>query len=292
MGRKAKVSKGPLDPCERDFSKVPNAAIHTCYSYEYMREVVRRSQPVQELLHSVLTSKCFGLNRAGDYWANLMGWFFGTAISFQPGCQFFPKVPWQGLSRKQQNDILAETQQRAVALGFAKDHQCLTLQVVPTDSLGSTMKLKDFASCEPLTVKSGGMAGPKQIEYGFFAIDWNFEDKRLLGKFKRWVEDQRAEAQMLGVKRTTILKPPVHKPKARGGYRDRLNWLGALRVVAHYRDRDLHDYADTNLKVDAPYSHTPDLYKNAKQATEWIDSVIRGWEETLRQYSEMGFYSQ
>jgi hypothetical protein len=97
----------------------------------------------------------------------------------------------------------------------------------------------------------------ERTEYGFFAINWRYPDREIKRRFEQWLSEQREE-----VKWTEF----DYKIKARGGSMDRLNWLGALRVVKHYRKTQLVDYADTNLKVDAPYSHLPDLYKNAKRA--------------------------
>ena len=74
------------------------------------------------------------------------------------------------------------------------------------------------------------------------------------------------------------IQPPSlvrHRRKGRGGYRDKLHWLGALRVVRYYPPSQLVDYPDSNLKVDAPYSHLPDLHDAAKKAQSLLDEILR-----------------
>src|SRR5205807_2348545 len=105
----------------------------------------------------------------------------------------------------------------------------------------------------------------ERTEYGFFAINWRFADRDLKRTFDEWLAERRKEVERRGWTK------PDYKAKIRGGSMDRLNWLGALRVVKHYSKKQLVDYADTNLKVDAPYSHLPDLYKNAKKAGSLLE---------------------
>jgi len=53
-----------------------------------------------------------------------------------------------------------------------------------------------------------------------------------------------------------------------------------LTVKAHYRHRELVHYADTKLKVDAPYSHLPDLREAAQKAKEEIEKLFpKKWSE-------------
>ena len=73
-------------------------------------------------------------------------------------------------------------------------------------------------------------------------------------------------------------KPPEllkHRKKGRGGYRDKLRWLGALRVVRYYPPFQLGEYPHSEVKVDAPYSHLPDLRDAAKKAKSLLDEIRR-----------------
>ena len=58
-------------------------------------------------------------------------------------------------------------------------------------------------------------------------------------------------------------------PSERGGARDLLRWLGALRVKERYGN-DLVEHSQGNkvLKVDAPYSSSSDLYEHAREAAD------------------------
>ena len=76
----------------------------------------------------------------------------------------------------------------------------------------------------------------------------------------------------------SVIKPAElvkHQKKGRGGYRDKLRWLGALRVVRYYSPSELGDYPHSKVKVDAPYSHLPDLYEAAKKAQGLLDEIRR-----------------
>ena len=48
--------------------------------------------------------------------------------------------------------------------------------------------------------------------------------------------DQRQEREKLG------LKAIKYRKTSRGGFRDKLRWLGALRIVSHYSRGELSDY--------------------------------------------------
>jgi hypothetical protein len=113
-----------------------------------------------------------------------------------------------------------------------------------------------------------------QTEYGFFAINWNYPDGEIESAFKSWLNEQRGERTKRGL---TEIK---HRKTARGGFRDKLRWLGALRVINHYPPGKLADLpikvVDNPswwLKVPAPYSYLPDLYEAAKKAQRLIDGM-------------------
>lgn len=57
-------------------------------------------------------------------------------------------------------------------------------------------------------------------------------------------------------------------PPGRGGARDVLHWLGALRVKVAYRPRDLVDHTHKIVKVAAQFNASTDLYQRAKDAAD------------------------
>jgi hypothetical protein len=107
------------------------------------------------------------------------------------------------------------------------------------------------------------------VEYGFFAIDWTWNDEILKKSFQEWLNGQRHELKKRGV-----VKVP-----SRGGLRDQLRWLGALRVRDYYGRKFLVDSNFKRVKIDAPYRNLPDLYQNAKRA----ESIIGEWLKLLKE---------
>ncbi len=107
-----------------------------------------------------------------------------------------------------------------------------------------------------------------RVDYGFFSIDWDCEDGRLREQFSEWLERRREE-----------VGKPLSEP-SRGGARDQLRWLGALRIKEHYGRKRLVDQNLKRLKIASPYSNLPDLYTAAKKARAII-------EQRVQQISEM-----
>jgi hypothetical protein len=111
----------------------------------------------------------------------------------------------------------------------------------------------------------------QQVEYGFFAIDWKCNDRVLAERFANWLKEQRVKLKQRGF--VIRRKPP------RGGLRDQLRCLGALRIKDHYGRGGLVDSNFKRLKVAAPYKNLPELYKAAKTAQQIINSWIQATEK-------------
>jgi len=107
------------------------------------------------------------------------------------------------------------------------------------------------------------------IKRGSFAINWNYPDAELKRAFAKWLSKQRKAGEKSEL---TVIK---YKPRRRGGFRDRLRWLGALRVAQYYGTTQLVNYQDQDakLKVAAPYRYSTDLYKNARKARNLLDQL-------------------
>jgi hypothetical protein len=108
------------------------------------------------------------------------------------------------------------------------------------------------------------------VQRDFFTINWHYPDAELKRAFAKWLSEQRKD------RKKSEPAEIKYKPKGRGGFGDRLNCLGALRVREHYSKSQLVDYSDTKLKVPAPYSHLPDLLRAAKKATTLLDTLADG----------------
>jgi hypothetical protein len=231
MKAKRPLEKADLDRKEWCFKSIPKREIDACYSYEYLRELARRPHRIEAV---------------AEFRKVMTHWLF-VAPALLEDCD--PNISWQELDQKMRSALVQ------IHTNFRSDG---SLKMEPEKELDDReleiTNIKRFRHrCESWQDKFDR----ERTEYGFFAINWRYGDREIKRTFAEWLSDQREEVGWTEID---------YKTKARGGSMDRLNWLGARRVVKHYRKTQLVDYADTNLKVDAPYSHLPDLYKNAKKA--------------------------
>jgi len=102
-------------------------------------------------------------------------------------------------------------------------------------------------------------------EYGFFAINWDYPPSEIRRAFREWLKQRERERKG---------KPKANPSPSRGQWRDKLHWLGALRVRNHYRYRDLVDSSDGGLKMPAPYNYYPALRNAAKKAEHLISETF------------------
>jgi hypothetical protein len=143
-------------------------------------------------------------------------------------------------------------------------------------------------------------------EYGFFAINWDYPVPEIRRAFSEWLNEQANERKgrpkaspsptdyglehgMFGILGNLDYFRPAYypspefceerkgepkRPPSRGQFKDKLRWLGALRVKKHYHYSELVDYPDANLKVEAPYKQYPDLCAAAKKAEHLISKMF------------------
>ena len=169
---------------------------------------------------------------------------------------WFPDKSWQALDAEIKSILM--TLNYYSFPGYSNSFKIQSLQQLKENRVGIKELLR--------LVRAGANS---DSEYGFFEIDWDHPDADIKRAFVEWLSGERDKRKKRGL---TKIK---YKLKGRGGFRDRLNWLGALRVVQHYRKSQLVDYADTNLKVDAPYCHLPDLYEGAKKAKTQLETLAK-----------------
>jgi hypothetical protein len=175
---------------------------------------------------------------------------------------WFPNTPWQGLGQNERSRLVKGVNNSPQHYWNSLPSHKLRIKTIKFETNVETNGTFRYGS-EPFRDEDNS-----QIESGFLKINWNYPDAELKRAFAKWLSEERKGREKRGL---TEIK---YKPKGRGGFRDRLNWLGALRVAKHYSKNQLVDYADTNLKVDAPYSHLPDLYENAKKAAKLLDMLL------------------
>jgi len=256
---------GTIDPKEWNFKDVPQDEIEACYQFEYARELITQSRKLrfyikEAEIHLPSTREWC---EASDKISNLMDKCFPDFSIYY--FNFLFTYTWQELSdsyRLKVTELISTGYDHYSKKWPQRNIRIQTLREL-RPSNQATMEAfqkgcEDFLDDNDLT----------QTEYGMFAINWKNPDHKIQGGFNHWLSEQRKEREKLG------LGKAEYKPEGRGGFRDRLNWLGAARIIRFYPKKQLVNYSDTNLLVDTPYSHLPDLYKNAKKADEIIKKMV------------------
>ena len=274
----------PLPVHEWKFDDVPREEIEACYLYEYAREFFKNSEHLQQFLREwndpdgKREGKHFrALGKATDLLRTRCKNF--PYLDFD----FFPQTAWQDLPvlprtahRGFEIDLrhdAAEHVNEWAALHRQSPSDRLDIETLRESEPPNIRTIEAFRDCHEFFHANLGKKDLANTEYGFFAINWDFKDAPIIAAFTHWLDEQRRARKAIGLKEA---KPTV----SRGGFTDKLKWLGALRVKDHYRHRDLVDHADTNLKVDAPYSHYPDLLDAAKKAAKEITRLFPSqWSE-------------
>jgi hypothetical protein len=235
-----KAKKGKLDRKEWDFRKIPKPEIEACFIYEYARGLASRSPQTLDLFTQGQAGRSAGKKTP----------------QFSEGrkvCQEFRKTMTDCFP-----DFLYLYGDWFPDTSWQGLDQKVRSELVKEVNYGRQHRWNSL----PVRKLS--------IERDSFEINWNYPDAELKRAFAKWLSEQRKGREKGEL---TEIK---YKPKGRGGFSDRLNWLGALRVRKHYRTGQLVDYGETELKVPAPYSHSPDLYKNAKKADHLLKMMLNG----------------
>jgi hypothetical protein len=257
---------------EWDFSIVAPEQLPACFVYEYARELTRQWPRLLTLV-AVYKKRCqlpegHPDKRKEARVRQLIGRIFWRRFSRCPWFWLFPDTPWQSIGNKERvllakdfNFYRHPNEQRFEKLTI---HTLRELEAANVTSIEAFAYVQELSSDEELD----------QTEYGFFAINWNYPDGEIENAFESWLNGQREERTKRGL---TEIK---HRKTARGGFRDKLRWLGALRVMNHYRPGQLADLPikvvdnpSWRLKVPAPYSYLSDLYEAAKKAQRLIDGM-------------------
>jgi hypothetical protein len=274
---------------EWNFDLVPADEIEVCFYYEYAREYFSRSPTLQRLRQQWLDLEKWWNRRgrkkprppvpekhrvglsAPDYAWKIINLCSGFNVSFD--FRSFPELGWQELRKYQDRRAWpakhgkweAERKQKQ------RDQRSDRFHIETLTQLGPA-NIRSL----PVWIHYHEFFRPGQdlsdTEYGFFAVNWDYPLPAIKRAFNGWLE----ERAKLGKRRPRFVR------RSRGQFNDRLRWLGALRVRRHYRRRDLIDYGNSNLKVDAPYSHFPDLVKAAKKAERLVVKMYPPEAEAAR----------
>ena len=263
MKREHGANKSELPREEWDFRSVPQSEIETCFIYEYARELVRRSPRILNLRAEL---KASSTAKTARELIKIMRKCFPDFPVGVFGHNWFPDVPWQRLDEKLRSELVKETMEGLhrywKSLPFGKLHIRTLRQLEPTNirSLEAFRDLHEIFHTEDIN----------ETEYGFFAINWSYPNSEIRRAFEQWLSDERE-----GRKRQGLIHI-ARKPRGRGGFKDQLNCLGALRVTEHYPRKQLADYPYPRLKISStPYSNLPDLYEATKKAREFLNKLLQ-----------------
>ncbi len=259
-----------LDPSEWDFREIPFEETEACYLYEYGRELTKvwpRLSLVMRNWEKKLCANIPAANATEVLIGRIFTLRFGDFPQVHPS--FFPRTSWRRLSQQQRAAMVG-----AVNMGvghFSRREHSRQLLIRTLREFGP----KRGTSVQQFIEAYEHLNPPEvwdQTDYGLFAINWSYGSPEIIKTFKSWVEEQRNQRARLG------FPPPKRRTTARGGFRDRLQRLGALRIVNHYSPTELSPDPDaTNpnrkLNVPAPYGHSSDLHEAAKKARTMIERI-------------------
>jgi hypothetical protein len=327
-GIKRQVAAANLDPHEWSFDDVPDDEKEACYLYEYAREFYKSSKHLQKFYAQWKTpaKKRSGQNYLA--WEKAFDLLETHCENF-PRIDFenFPKIAWQdlGIWPKGAPEAVQENLKKSAAKSvnewskrfrksrFDRLNMATLRQLEPTRIMQQAAQSVEQSYQSPeeryaeqvLREAEHEFGQPKdylltifkelhewvpwrrmsgETEYGFFAIDWGYRDAEIRRAFGEWLEDQRQERKKLGL---SDEKPAI----SRGGFADRLNWLGALRVKNYFPKKgQLVDYDGaylTRLKVAAPYKFYTDLCKAAKRAEKEMARLFPSdWDESAWRHKQ------
>jgi hypothetical protein len=274
-----------LDRKEWDFDQIPADQLEACFCYEYGRELTKQWPRLLKLLSMVKAraalpgghrdsskeTKTFRLIR------KILSHRFGAFPTVL--LRFFPDICWESL----------DIERRSMAVEQVKNYERgrrynrITIKILKKSESLDISSLRELAyHNDPYSFEA-----MDQTAYCGIAINLSYSDTEIAKEFRLSLKEVREEHERLRfpsihrafsrvmaseTKPAELLK---HRKKGRGGYRDKLRWLGALRVLHYYSPSQLGEYPDSNVKVDGPYSHLPDLYDAAKKAQSLLNEIRR-----------------
>ena len=308
-----------LAETEWDFRSVPSDEIEACCLYEYSREYFKQSATLQRLrirwenyhvwrkAHTdplrlqweayqawqydphnkqskpkcppmpipkpPKTPKNHKIGQMANHYASLI---LSARHGFAAPTDFhtFPAVPWRELPTRarwenwpREHGIWkAEGRQRRCRYKGDRFHIETLAQLAPPN----IRSLADWIDYHEFFRRGQNLSN---TEHGFFAINWDYPVPEIRHAFGEWLQEQAEKRKA---------KPTINPSHSRGQWRDKLRWLGALRVKNHYRYRDLVDPTDSSLKVDAPYFYYPALRTNATRAAHLISEMFPSEPEAAK----------
>jgi hypothetical protein len=285
--RKAgRLSRAIMDKKEWDFAQIPASELQACFCYEYGRQLTRQWPILQKSILLVKTGSVSERKHRNATYAeplkpirHILSARFGafpTELS-----DYFPDTSWNNIDIKLRSKAAEDVRKDLKHYEQGGQQSCIFIRMLRKSESLDMSFLRNAA----YKYDSFSLEALDQTAYAGIAINLSYSDAEIAKAFKLSLKSVRQEHEAL---RSPIInrafsrimasgtKPPallMHRRKGRGGYRDKLRWLGALRVVRYYPPSQLANYPHTNIQVDAPYSHLPDLYEAAKRAQGLLTEI-------------------
>jgi len=249
---------------------LPARRAETCFVYELMRELARGDAEVMRQISAwrksrfknreVLTaSDRSWLECPAPLWKKFHTWFAEPSyVDFR----FFPEVPFQSLPDGYRFSVVnSRLGSHALKLEFNKPFSILTFEKAEKAAISSREDYKRWWE------SWGGPNREHAFLHAFITLNRTSTREQILQELENWLrwnsgEDFRDDG------RTTN----------RGGPRDRLRCLGALRIVKHYGTRKRITGASNgeDVTVPAPYKSYSNLFKAAEKARAFLEAIKQG----------------
>jgi hypothetical protein len=241
-----------LPEAEYDFSRVPETELNSCLYYEYMREsemmlleikairtqLAERARVLGKNLRESLVGFTFKRTHALDIQIH----YYEIVLFLElAAVENFPDVPWQNLSGQDRHylrDFVGKARRSDPRFLRKKEFPPLVIEVlskkpsIGESTLNAWKASRKAHSVEiPFTkaqcifdAKNLAPAMTKSLEYGFFQINLGYDQDQLLEALKDWLNENYPH-----------IKEKNQKAPGRKSMHDKLNALGALRLLFHYR---------------------------------------------------------
>jgi hypothetical protein len=265
-----RAEKPELDRTEWDFREIPKTEVEACFIYEYARELTKRSPRILNLFAQWRAGSNAGKKTPQSSIAReAYKEFRKIMTACFPDFPFisedwFPDTPWQKLDVQVRSRLLKEVNNGPQHYWNSLPSHKLSIRAFKFEKRNEMAWGEWQYVPEPFRKED-----ISHTERGTFAINWHYPDAQLKRAFAEWVSEQRKDRERRG------LREIKYRPRGRGGFRDQLNWLGALRVKEHYPRKQLVDYPWPSLKVAAGHLNLTDLYEAAKKARELVENFLQ-----------------
>jgi hypothetical protein len=259
-----KAKKDELDRKEWYFPDLPKAEREAAFIYEYARELEARSPATLDLIiRSEGASHLIRMRPRGRVdFGKIMRDHVPDFVRISK--DRFPGIPWQGLDHEMRTMLVEAAKKLFPADAYLADIHLLHDATSRAYALRPTViNLKTpLWTNQPFVENEYFRQTPSGLQ-----INFDQSDSGIMTAIAQWLPMERKRLGMPDVK---------YKPQTgRGSSYDRLNALGALRLVGRYpTDKELANYTKRDhLGYRAFYNTVRELREAAKKAEELLNML-------------------